>query len=442
MNELELVRLHEDGETLVLAGADGARFTLPVDDALRAAVRRDRAQLEQLRAQAPGVLPVREIQSQLRAGRSAREVAEKAGIPIEQVRRFEGPVLAEQEFVVEQVRKNRLGQDEGSPTLGEMVSERLTARGVEPEDVEWSAARPHGATWTVTALFLVGDQARSARWSYDPASRELHALEDEARWLSGAAPEDEPVRGVRGAIFDHAARGGGNAPSAPSPDRAGDRPGDHGEHARGEDTDAVLPLHDETTSILDDLSQRRGVRQHRDDDLSIFEGFGPPQTFDLGERSTRRDEPGSDAEPAGAKVFTLGQAGRHGTNLRPDDGTRTPRPPRHEDGTGRDDGPDASDDPPDQQARDAHPAGSGARGTRPGGPPSSGRDPDGTDSSGPGIQGTQVPVGAARAGREETDERTEHATHPRAAEPRRAGRKPRASVPSWDEIVFGAKPEP
>src|SRR6478609_7881015 len=133
MNELELVRLHEDGETLVLAGADGARFTLPIDDALRAAVRRDRTQLEQLRAQAPGVLPVREIQSQLRAGHSAREVAEKAGIPIEQVRRFEGPVLAEQEFVVEQVRKNRLGHDESSPTLGELVTERLTARGVEPE---------------------------------------------------------------------------------------------------------------------------------------------------------------------------------------------------------------------------------------------------------------------------------------------------------------------
>ncbi|TGJ97157.1 DUF3071 domain-containing protein, partial [Actinotalea fermentans ATCC 43279 = JCM 9966 = DSM 3133] len=266
MDELELVRLHEDGETLVLAGADGARFTLPIDDALRAAVRRDRTQLEQLRAQAPGVLPVREIQSQLRAGHSAREVAEKAGIPIEQVRRFEGPVLAEQEFVVEQVRKNRLGHDEGSLTLGELVTERLTARGVEPEDVEWSAARPHGATWTVTALFLIGDRARSARWSYDPQSRSLHALEDEARWLSGASPEAEPVRGVRGTIFDHAARGGGQAPSAPSassPDRsAGADASDEPPRAKVVEP---LPLHDETTSILDDLSQRRGVRAHRDE---------------------------------------------------------------------------------------------------------------------------------------------------------------------------------
>ncbi|MEK8228823.1 septation protein SepH [Oerskovia sp. M15] len=115
MSELELVRVHEDGEHLVLAGPDGTRFALPIDDALRVAMRRDRVQLEQMRAQVPGVLPVRDIQSQLRAGLSAREVAEKSGVPIEQVHRFEGPVIAEQEYVVGQVRKNRVGHDEDSP---------------------------------------------------------------------------------------------------------------------------------------------------------------------------------------------------------------------------------------------------------------------------------------------------------------------------------------
>jgi hypothetical protein len=422
MNELELVRLHEDGETLVLAGADGARFTLPIDDALRAAVRRDRTQLEQLRAQAPGVLPVREIQSQLRAGHSAREVAEKAGIPIEQVRRFEGPVLAEQEFVVEQVRKNRLGHDEGSPTLGELVTERLTARGVEPEDVEWSAARPHGAAWTVTALFLIGDRARSARWSYDPQSRSLHALEDEARWLSGAMPEAEPVRGVRGAIFDHAARGGGQAPSAPSPERAGTDASDGPERTPVVET---LPLHDETTSILDDLSQRRGVRAHRDEDTALFEGFGPPQTFDLGDRSGRRDDARGEEEPAGAKVITLGHGGRQGAHHRSDDGAHPSRSARRD--AGRDEGLDPSEEPPDQDSRDAHPAGSGNRERRTGDDRTADVDPD------------DAPVSATRSRREEAGDRTEPVAHP--AEPRRSGRKPRASVPSWDEIVFGAKPE-
>lgn len=436
MNELELVRLHEDGETLVLAGADGARFTLPIDDALRAAVRSDRTQLEQLRAQAPGVLPVREIQSQLRAGHSAREVAEKAGIPIEQVRRFEGPVLAEQEFVVEQVRKNRLGHDEDSPTLGEMVTERLTARGVEPEDVEWSAARPHGGAWTVTALFLIGDRARSARWSYDPQARSLHALEDEARWLSGTAPEDEPARGVRGAIFDHAARGGGQATSAASAERSGAR--EAGPEGRGREDDGArgvepLPLHDETTSILDDLSLRRGVRQHRDDEPSLFEGFGPPQTFDLGQGASRRDTPRAEEEPEGAKVFTLGQGPRQGSHRGPDDGAHPSRSGHREPSAGRDDPRDASEEPPDQEARENHPAGSGRTADSPSG--HADREPGSDTEHGD----AQAPVGTVRAGRDAPGDRGEQSRH--GAEPRRSGRKPRASVPSWDEIVFGAKPE-
>ncbi|MGW6005739.1 septation protein SepH [Oerskovia enterophila] len=426
MSELELVRVHEDGEHLVLAGPDGARFTLPVDDALRAAMRRDRAQLEQLRSQSPDVLPVREIQAQLRAGLSAREVAEKAGIPIEQVHRFEGPVLAEQEYVVGQVLKNRAGHDEDSPTLGEVVSERLTARGVAEDDVEWSAARTHAGPWTVTALFLIGDRARSARWSYDPQNRTLHALEDEARWLSGTDVAEEPVRGVRGALFDHSARGGQAstaqaAPSASSPAEPADA------------SDAPSPLREETdstSSMLDDLSQRRGVRQHRDEPSAPFEGFGPPQTFDLGERSGRRDEAPEDEEPAGAKVFSLSKASRKEQRPVPDDGapdaSSSHRGTGHPAGTGHR-GPHETDD--DRAAADADPGRDGAAEastSRPGAPAHGGRDV----------------VGTVRDERDGPDATGEHGERPapRAGEPRRP-RKTRASVPSWDEIVFGAKPE-
>jgi hypothetical protein len=395
MDELELLRLHEDGEHLVLARADGARFTLRIDDPLRAAVRRDRAQLEQLRAQAPGALPVRDIQAQLRAGQSAREVAEKAGIPIEQVRRFEGPVLAEQEFVVEQVRKSRAGHDEDPATLGELVSERLTARGVGPEDVEWSAARPHGASWTVTALFLIGDRARTARWSYDPQTRALHPLDDEARWLSDATREESPVRGVRGAIFDHAAPGGRHTTPAPASVE------DWAEDASPAQADP--PPHDQTTSILDDLSQRRGVRVQRDEDHAVFEGFGPPQTFDLGDRGPRgRSEPRSDDERSGAKVIQLGHVEQ---SARPDDGAHAARSARRETPSDRDDSLGPAEEPPE-------------------------RDHEHTDrpaSHDPASKADEPAGGPAET--------------PRPAQESRRGRKARASVPSWDEIVFGAKPE-
>ena len=48
MQDLRLVGVHEDGRRVVLVGPDGQRFTLPIDDALRAAARHDRPRLGQL----------------------------------------------------------------------------------------------------------------------------------------------------------------------------------------------------------------------------------------------------------------------------------------------------------------------------------------------------------------------------------------------------------
>ncbi|GMA25771.1 hypothetical protein GCM10025864_35300 [Luteimicrobium album] len=183
MNELNLVGLHEDGESLVLAGPMGERYTVRIDDTLRAAVRRDRPQLEQLRASSPGTLPVREIQARIRAGASAEQVAAEAGVPVEHVRRYEGPVLAEREHVVDRVRATRLG-DADAPTLADLVADRLASRDVDAESVAWDAARDASGTWRATARFAAGGRDRTATWAYDASSREVRALDDEARWLS------------------------------------------------------------------------------------------------------------------------------------------------------------------------------------------------------------------------------------------------------------------
>src|SRR5512140_2836843 len=99
MQDLKLVGVHDDGEHLVLSAPDGQKYLLAVDDPLRAAVRLDRARLGQLQIQTEGRLRPREIQARIRAGQTAEEVAEASGLTIEHIRRFEGPVLAEREFV-------------------------------------------------------------------------------------------------------------------------------------------------------------------------------------------------------------------------------------------------------------------------------------------------------------------------------------------------------
>ncbi|WP_421741250.1 septation protein SepH [Cellulomonas sp.] len=277
MGELELVGLHEDGEHLVLVAPDGARFRVRIDEPLRAAVRRDRPQLEQLRAESAGTLSPREIQARIRAGATTQEVADSAGLPVERVRRYEGPVLAEREHIAEQARGTRVGREAGAPTLGDLVTDRLAARGVELASLAWDAARESSGPWVVLARFAVDETEHEARWTFDPAKRTVVADEDEARWLSETELPDEPVSrrhlaAVRDVVFDFQGdgatlRGTHDAPEAVEPE-------------------PVPDPQEQTASLLDDLRSRRGVRQAvelgDEDDSEEFEGFGPQHAFDFG----------------------------------------------------------------------------------------------------------------------------------------------------------------
>ncbi|MGB7817938.1 MAG: septation protein SepH, partial [Ornithinibacter sp.] len=105
MQDLRLIGVHEDGQHLLLTDAQGARFRVSLDDALRAAARRDRPRLGQLQIEIDGGLRPREVQALIRRGLSTEEVADRAGWTVEKVRRFEGPVLAEREHVARKARE-------------------------------------------------------------------------------------------------------------------------------------------------------------------------------------------------------------------------------------------------------------------------------------------------------------------------------------------------
>ncbi|WP_345713794.1 septation protein SepH, partial [Kineococcus glutinatus] len=178
MHDLRLVGVHDDGEHVVLAGSDGSRYRLRVDEALRAAVRRDRARLGQVQIQASGELRPREIQARIRAGESAEEIAAQAGIPLANVRRYEGPVLAERDHVGGMARRTPFGRRDAAgaaPALEDLVVQRLAARAVDPEGVRWDAWRQEDGAWAVQVEFVAGGRGRLARWSFDVAARSLTA---------------------------------------------------------------------------------------------------------------------------------------------------------------------------------------------------------------------------------------------------------------------------
>ncbi len=95
MRELHVVATSEDGRHVVLAtrrNASTGQYRVAVDDRLAAALRGE--------APAPDVAPSaplspRDIQRRLRAGESVEQIARSAGVPVERVERYAGPVLAE-----------------------------------------------------------------------------------------------------------------------------------------------------------------------------------------------------------------------------------------------------------------------------------------------------------------------------------------------------------
>ncbi len=262
MQDLTLVGVHDDGEHLVLAGAEGQRFRVRVDEPLRAAVRRDRPRLGQLQIEQDGRLRPRDIQARIRSGESAEQIAADSGVAIEHIRRYEGPVLAEREFVVRQARAVRLRGvsrlDGTVPTLGELVTERLAVREVEHGEGSWDAWRTEDGTWIVTLGFTAGTRQRQAQWAYNAQLRHVTAQDDEARWLTenetpGSSPgaavhrrlvplraADDHDRGHEH-IYDVEADGGVRQAEPPS-------------------SPAAWPAAS-TVDLLDTLRERRGRRQ-------------------------------------------------------------------------------------------------------------------------------------------------------------------------------------
>ena len=196
MQHLRLVGVHEDGLHLLLADDEGHRFSVPLDDSLRAAVRRDRPRLGQLQIETSGGLRPKDVQAMIRAGLTAEEVAERAGWPVEKVHRYEGPILAEREHVAGLARQVRLrprgGSHGAAPTLDARVTERLRTREIDSVAARWDSRRTDKGAWTVLLLFTAGGREREAAWQYDPLARTVSAVDDEARWLSEDEDQQAP----------------------------------------------------------------------------------------------------------------------------------------------------------------------------------------------------------------------------------------------------------
>ena len=193
MHALRLLGVSDDGTHLVL-GDGASEYALPIDAALRAALRRDGGHVIPGHTDDRPMSPV-EVQALIRGGADAQEAADRAGWSVEKVRRYEGPILAEREHVARLALGARLrprGPASGSPTLLDRVTRRLAERGVSVEDVDWDSWRDDGGRWVLELDYTLGGGRRRASWSFEKSAMSIRALDPEAAQLTDDDPDPGP----------------------------------------------------------------------------------------------------------------------------------------------------------------------------------------------------------------------------------------------------------
>ena len=198
MQELRFVAVSEDGSYAVLAvPGRSARFTLPIDERLRAVALGQTSRLAQYEIEVESPLRPKEIQARIRAGETAEEIADAAGIPVERVRWFEGPVLAERAYIAQQAQTasvRRPGDSSGpGPRLGDIAPVRLKAAGTDPDEGQWDSRKRGDGNWQVTLTFTAGGRLHVAEWMFDPRRRHVLPEDDNAARLSLPDAELPPL---------------------------------------------------------------------------------------------------------------------------------------------------------------------------------------------------------------------------------------------------------
>jgi hypothetical protein len=194
MAELRLVGVSEDGERLVLVDESGTQHTIEIDERVRAAVNGHLSRLGQLTMALESRVSPREIQDRVRGGESAEHVAQSAGVPLERVLRFVGPVLREREHVAEQAKRARLAGTSPSGSgpsslLADAVAKAASRSGIDADDVSWDSVRREDHTWVVTVGWPDGTVAM---WALDLLRHQATALDPAARRISGVH-DDAPA---------------------------------------------------------------------------------------------------------------------------------------------------------------------------------------------------------------------------------------------------------
>ncbi|GAB3154953.1 septation protein SepH [Micromonospora sonneratiae] len=228
MRPVRFVALSEDGQALVLTDEVGRLLALPIDERVSTALHAEPGGVSLTVATAgdpaPSLSP-RDIQARIRAGESAEDVARIAGVPVDRVLRYAGPVLQERAMLAQHARRTRLRNSEKPTPLAEVVDARLGQHGIDTEKISWDAYRRDDGTWRIVATWPSGKATAQAIWDLDKTRQFVTPHDDMAQYLCteratpilGQEPTPERERGghaLPGPSRGEPSRGGHGLPAA------------------------------------------------------------------------------------------------------------------------------------------------------------------------------------------------------------------------------------
>jgi Protein of unknown function (DUF3071) len=277
MQELKVIGV-ENG-ALLAASEEGDRFRIAIDEVLQSRLRQTQTES----TSGPKLSP-REVQSHIRSGMSAEDVAAVTGASLDFVRRFEGPVLAEREYIVSSALSvpvhTAIDPDpvDGGANFGSVIRERLAALGASNE--RWASWKEPDGGWIVKLSFTADNIDHDARWGFEPRKQSLHPMNSEATTLSqqgelkggliprlrAVSPESDESRFDSGAFtFDEPEQGDyDTAPHLEPLPYSRTTPGTSSpaaSRAAIKRADEPTPSMGETADLLEALRRRRGERE-------------------------------------------------------------------------------------------------------------------------------------------------------------------------------------
>ena len=182
---------------------------------------------------APLSLRPRDIQTRIRAGASAQELADEMGVAVSRVEVYAHPVLLERSQIAQLARASHPVREDGPATLtlAEVLAAAFGARGHSLAEATWDAFREPAGEWIVRVSWQAGLSENSAEWILKRHSASSATTEPRNAVAADLTDPDfvQPVRSLtsisRGTRYDE-----------PMPARR-PRPRDEEEHFPADDAD-------------------------------------------------------------------------------------------------------------------------------------------------------------------------------------------------------------